>query len=540
MTSDAGTAPPPPAAGEAATFDAFSRAVQARFDAVVAADGHLFEVDAPDLGPLFLEHLPAERRPYHTCSCCLTFLRRFGRLVTVTKNGGIASALWSPDTVPDLYRPAVTAMMGAVTGAPIRSAFLASGETWGRPTAGGFPHFSLAVPETRRYGGIVVTARQAMAARREDFRTLSHALDVFDRRVVAQALTLLRAEALYRSEKVIGPAEFLLRLHDEVPRKAGPKRDAILWRAVANAPPGFCTPRGGMIGTLLADIAEGRDFATVKARFAAKMHPLAYQRPQAAPRAGTIAQAERLFAQLGLEPALRRRYARLDEIPTIWRPRHGAAPAEATASHTASGIFGGLKARQAAVPEAVLDMPAQTVTWSKFARDVLPDAQRMWVFTAERMTFCGLVTAVDPEAPPLLQWDRPEARNPVSWYIYVNGSTPTRWRLPEGAWVPVTGATLLPVLWSGADRYRHHRTGAVLILDGAQDDAASGLCLFPEFLRSDLHGVRAVIEAYSKAHRIEGVEEGTANGLLVGQDGDHRIRVESAIGTATYRIDRWE
>ena len=531
-------------ASEAEVFDAFSQAVQTRFDAALAGGGNLFEVDASDLGAIFLDHLPRERRPYHTCSCCLTFLRRFGRLATVTRNGGIASALWNPDTVPGLYREAVAAMAGTVARGRIRSPFLASDETWGTPEAGGFAHFALAVPEAHRYAGVVLTARQAMAARREDFRTLSHALEVFDRRTVAQALTLLRAEALYRAEKVIGPAEFLLRLHDEVPRKAGARRDAVLWRAVATAPPGFCTPRGAMIGTLLEDIAAGLDFATVKARFDAKMHPLRYQRPQAAPKVGNIAQAERLFAQLGLETALRRRYARLEEIPTIWRPVRVEPSVEAETTGSSSlrgaGIFGHLRTRVASAADASLDMPAQAITWTKFAREVLPDARRMWVFAAGRMSFCGLVTAVDPKAPPLLQWDLPEARNPVSWYIYVNGSTPTRWGLREEDWVPVTGVTLSPALWAGDGLHRHHAPCAVLILDGARECAESGLCLFPEFLRSDLHGVRAVVEAYSKSRKIEGVEGGSANGLLVGQGGDHRIRVESTIGTAYYEIDRWD
>ncbi|WP_053080254.1 hypothetical protein [Methylobacterium variabile] len=330
MTEHRDGEPPHGGASEAAAFDALSRSVQTRFDAVLAAGGRLFEVDAPDLGPVFLDHLPPERRPYHTCS--------------------------------------------------------------------------------------------------------------------------------------FGPAEFLLRLHDEIPRRAGVKRDAILWRAVAAAPPGFCTPRGAMIGTLLEDIAAGLDFATVKARFDAKMHPLQYQRPQAPPKAGTIAQAERLFAQLGLEPALRRRSARLDDIPTIWRPCGAAPEVVASSSPRGNGIFGHLRTKATGAADGSLDMPAQAVTWAKFAREVLPEAQRMWVFAAGRMTFCGLVTAVDPAAPPLLQWDRPEARNPVSLYLYVNGSPPANWGLPEGS----------------------------------------------------------------------------ANGLLVGQDGDHRIRVESAVGTACYRIDRWE
>lgn len=53
-----------------------------------------------------------------------------------------------------------------------------------------------------------------------------------------------------------------------------------------------------MIGTLLDDIASGMSFDSVSRRFAEKMHPLQYQRPQAAPSAGNIAQAEKIVEKL--------------------------------------------------------------------------------------------------------------------------------------------------------------------------------------------------------------------------------------------------
>jgi len=40
-----------------------------------------------------------------------------------------------------------------------------------------------------------------------------------------------------------------------------------------------------------------------------------------------------------------------------------------------------------------------------------------------------LVTAKHPEAPPILQWDSPDKRNPVSLYVYVNGSATADWNL---------------------------------------------------------------------------------------------------------------
>src|SRR2546425_8355197 len=76
-----------------------------------------------------------------------------------------------------------------------------------------------------------------------------------------------------------------------------------------------------MFGTLLEDISNGLPLPEVSKRFAEKMHPLRYQRPQAAPSEGQLAQAEKIVAQLGAAGSLARRFARLEEVETIWTPK---------------------------------------------------------------------------------------------------------------------------------------------------------------------------------------------------------------------------
>ncbi len=56
------------------------------------------------------------------------------------------------------------------------------------------------------------------------------------------------------------------------------------------------------------------------------------------------------------------------------------------------------------------------MTWEKFARTVLPDAETIELYVpAEAAPYVAMVTAANPQAPPILQWDRAERRNPVSW-----------------------------------------------------------------------------------------------------------------------------
>jgi hypothetical protein len=171
---------------------------------------------------------------------------------------------------------------------------------------------------------------------------------------------------------------------------------------------------------------------------------------------------------------------------------------------------------------------------------VLTDAKQIELNVPSVGSFTALITATHADAPPILQWDTEAQRNPVSWYMYVGGSHATRWGLRPD-WTPVTAVALQPSMWFG-DKFEHQGKGAIFLLDGARDAHSQSLALFPEILKSDLHGVRSVIEAHSRIGRIAGVEESTACGLTFSDKLQPvHVRVTHATGVAVeYKIDRWE
>lgn len=523
-------------------FDHLAIDMHASFEAVAAAHGHLLfttNADPAELFKAYIENLDESERQYHTCHCCRRFIEQFGTVVAIDKYGQTVPAMWDMKNVPHMYKNSIAAVRRLVAKAKVNGVFLSSDKTWGTPQAGGWSHFSVTPLTTQIYARRgLLTASQAMAAKREDFRTLSSALSEFDITCVSKAVTMLRAESLYRSEKVLGPAEFLLKVHEQRGRAANMgQRANFTWKAVADAPAGFCTPRSSMVGTLLEDIANGgMDFDTIKRRFDAKMNPLQYQRPQAPASAGNIRQAEKLVQELGLAPSLERRFARPDEVEALWRP-----VVEEPAS--AEGVFGHLTSKQqkAQVTKPV-EMPAKFITFTKFRRTVLPHAKKMEAHTRfGTENFCGLLTAVHSDAPPILQWDHPERRNPVSWYVYNGGSHAAKWGLQPNRWVPVIGVTLQPSMW-GEDEtaFSHHGESAIFLLEGAKDQNVGSLCLFPECLKSELHGIRATVEAHSRSRQP--VDDGgpAACGLRTGDKSTVVVRVTTSTGTATYEIDRWD
>src|SRR5690606_1337052 len=252
------------------------------------------------------------------------------------------------------------------------------------------------------------------------------------------------------------------------------------------------------------------------------------------PDAGAIAQAEKVVAQLGAAGSLARRFARLEDIETIWTPKQKAEPKR-------EGVFGHLKTKGDAEPIS-MRVPPVTMTWEKFSRTVLPEAEAIEFYArAARDNYTALITAVDAGAPPILQWDSLERRNPVSWYVWHGGSPPEQWGLRTGSFCPVSAVTLKPSMWSGGI-FAHQGEGVIFILRDARETRQPGAAIFPETLKSEFHGIRSVIEAYSRNAEIAEIESGTACGvaLFKGSNWEHVFRVTTAGQAIEYRLDRWD
>lgn len=511
-------------------FDLLASAVHARFDSV--KHQQLFTVDAGDLFSAYLIGLADDQRQIHNCNCCRRFIQSFGNVVTIDTDGITSPAFWTLADVPEMYQDSMRAMFRMVSNGKVTGVFLSADKAYGKPTEGGWSHFA-AVP-ARVHADPIATPFQAMAAKREGFLTISRGIAEFKPDIVAQAVTLLETEALYRSEKLLGPARFLAGLHESINVLKGPRRDNVIWSAVAIAPPGYLTPRSSMIGTLLEDLAAGMAFDDVKRRFTDKMDPLKYQRPQAPASAGNIRTAERLVETLGLAPSLERRHARLDEIQTIWHPTAKAEP-------ETTGVFGHLAPKKAS---ALLRAQGPTLTWEKFARTVLPTAESIEIFIAATLqSWCGFLTATHHDAPPILQWDDAELRNPVSAFVYVGGSHANNWSVTPG-WQKVSGITLNPAMWHTPEKYPHHGKWVALLVEGAKPAQDVGLCLFPETLKSELHQIRSTVEAHSKSVAASGRAESSAAGIRIGAENSKApavaVRVTTASGAIEYKIDRWD
>ena len=548
-THDAG--PPIPAPDEG--YEDFLTALRTPPAAApLAAGDRLFTTDVPEglLWQLFLAEIPADRRQHYTCRACQRFVDRFGGLVTIAADGQAHPAFWDDSpAVPAFFRGATKRMAQAVRRARVTGVFVSSERTWGMPSNGSkkppfeWHHMAVTPPLNLVHKSVLQSADQLAAVKLEEHGMLCRGLAEFPIEFVREAHTLLSSGNLYRSEKCIGAARWLLELH--VARSATMREDEranLVWRAVATAPAGFCHVRSGMIGTLIEDIQAGLPFADIKRKFDAKMSPIAYQRPQAPPTAGAIAQAEGIVGKLKTAGSLLRRFAKVADVEALWKPAPPAPPPA-----TGEGVFAHLKPKGTGEVPKRTTQPAVTITWVKFHATVLPDAERIELLVPDgRGPFTALITAVNPDAPPILQWDREDRRNPVSWYFYHEGSPASKWGLRARSWVDVTAITYQPSMWGDPDALKHQGKGAFFLLEGARDlQPPPGGGFFVESLKSEYHSVRSVLEAYAASAGVAGAEEATACGigLQAAAKGDWNVtvRVTSKGGAQIlYTLDRWD
>lgn len=522
--------------------DLVAKAQQHFLDAAAAHGGQVFRTTA-DGGRLYQVYLDAfndaTQRQIHSCHCCRRFFEMFGDLAFVDADGNLVPAVW-PEA-DGLYAGPMAAVRKVLNLGKVTGVFLTDRVHW-MSDCGSAPqwsHFQISASTLKPYSSRTVSPGQAMAAKREDYSTLMRALDNFKVDAVNLAVQILSGEALYRSEKVLGQAEFLQRLHAirMFEGRSGNHKTNLLWVEIAKAPDGFCHPTSSMIGTLLEDLAAGKNFADVKRAFDHKMHPARHQRPTAAPSAGTVKQAEEIVAKMGIAPSLQRRQARTDEVQTFWTP-----PKARTIEPEGGSVFGHLKTKDSGPDLTKVNLPRQKMTWEKFNRVVLPTAQRIQFYISGEMApFVGITAPVDSEAPPIIQWDFEDQRNPYAWYLYVRGSAPSQWSLNRGL-VDVWGIGSQPSQWNDKDgMFTHQGESVIFYLKGARDQSQASLCLFPEILKSELHQVRSVIEAHSNSRQLE-VVDNPACGIRIqkGQEFGFTIVVTTAAGTAEYLIDRFD
>lgn len=503
---------------------------------------NLFTTDSGDLFEVFLNNIPKESRHYYNCNACRKFVNTYGGLVKINNDKTVTPIMW-PRTVPVFYKRAVEVVKNNILSSKITGVFYSTEKIWGIPKTGDWYHMAVKPLSFNIFKSNVKTSHEMMAEKKEDHKNLSNALYEFSYSSVNLAVDLLESDALYRSEKFLGPTKWFKDLMFELSKARSSKiKSYIMWKAVGEAPAGYCHIKSSVVGSLLEDIKNRLSYYDYSRRFNEKVNPLKYQRPKAAPSEGNVVQAEKLIKKMNLEDSLKRRFADVSEITALWRtPKYSKINKAKT---NENGIFDYLIDKEETNKNVTNISKLNICTFEKFYKTILGQAEKIW-FEVPRLEKCSFTAIVGPSvknSEPIIKWDDKSYRNPYSWYLYAGGSDARYWNLNPGYNSEVIAVSLQPSMWNPNNRFEQMGEGVIFIIRDAKDMKYNdGLMLFPEILKSELHSVRSTIEAYSKTQKL-GNAKVPACGLMLqsGRNYNYVFSVKIKNTIQRYKIDRWD
>jgi len=480
----------------------------------------LFRVALPK-GKLFetyLDNLPAEHRQQMDCSCCRHFLKRFGALVAVSteegKAGTIQSVLWGDgeenEAHDSIFAASVKAMRELVEAAPIEHHFLSKLKVLGDPEKGGYEHFALDNNSVFEHG--TKDAHEVVAEEYQHFKNLSEFVGKTKQEILDAVFGLFRNDARLKDQKNwVAQIEWLSNFKRTRETLAQKEKKAFTWFHVATQSHGRKSIYNGPMGTFIDNVLGGDSHEVAIRKFLEMTKGTNYMRPKAAPKEGAVQRAELIFDKLELATALERRFLTHAEL----RGKVWSHPAPEVNVDEKPALFGHLKTREEKreVKPALPEVNGGMLTLKRFMEEVLPETLELYFefpnFYRQKYNLAGLLTNVHPDAKPILMWDSEEARNPVSGYIYQDGSTASEFG-QTGREVRITDIVIDARHWPQEERVSDYSRAESLmfVFESGKDQRVQGTPMFPSTFRTELHEVRSVMESFFKNKQLTPLAEG--------------------------------
>ena len=372
----------------------------------------------------------------HDCSCCKQFIRAVGDVVAVVDNKLVS--IWNVE-VEAPYQVVADALSAKLERRKIKEPFYHWSKTAGaKSTVEVTPdktitwnHFHTSVIE--KYvntdpGTDISDTKASVQVFRRSLREIS--LDV-----ISTVVELIEQNSIYRGAEHL-PA---LKAFKELRTTWGglsvnsQGTDIFYW---LNANKPGARIRNTAIGTLLLDLADGKELDTAVSSFESKVAPSNYKRPKALATPRMIEAAKKELTALGYVDALPRRHATLEDISindVLFADRSAKA---------AIDPFGVITAKVPTNKKALGKV--EEVPISVFLSDILPKAESLEVLVENRQVgnFVTLIAPVNGEALNMLQWG-----NNFSWSYKGNVTDSMKERV-KAAGGRVDGVMRFSIQWN--------------------------------------------------------------------------------------------
>lgn len=397
-------------------FSLLKTAVQKHF--LKMQDKPLFRVavDGDLLWKTYLESFPKgsdpilRKRSEHDCSCCRHFIRNAGKIVTV-ENGKLVS-IWNVTVSEPAYQTVADAMSHFVKSRQIENVYLSSEGTVGtdknfEAILGGdvqtYDHFFLRLPTSAIVPKGKIGEREGIA--RSAFDVFLRALTETGLEEIDTVLDLINQNSLYRGEEHKAMLEQFRARKASFIKTTRETYPLFVWSVLSSTMPSVAHIRNSSIGTLLVDLAEGKELDDAVKSYEAKVAPANYKRPTALVTKAMIEKAKKTVEELGLTSALERRYAALEDVSI-----RDLLFADRSVKKVLTGnVFDEITPTKTSVHKT---SKVEEIGIEEFLSSVLPSATSLEVYVANDHLpkLVSLIAPCDPSAKRLFKWD-----NLFSW-----------------------------------------------------------------------------------------------------------------------------
>lgn len=300
-------------------FSTFSVKVHERFNAMQRHT--LFEtINGNDLWLSYLAAFPEGTNPIfrinteHDCSCCKQFVRNIGAVVAL-KDGKRITVWDDYAEFPYPYNVVAEHLQDVVMAQPITALYKAAEPSYGAV----FSRETLEDGQIKRWHHFHAKIEADHYSKQvgKEQGDYAGAVQVFKRgileipdTVVHDVRELIAENAIYRGVEHSSSVTAFKQLKNEY-AKGTSNGDDSFWEHAFK--PG-ARIRNTVIGTLLVDLSEGKGLEDAVKAFEAKVAPMNYKRTTALVTPSMVKAAAKQIEALGLEDALDRRYAVIEDV----------------------------------------------------------------------------------------------------------------------------------------------------------------------------------------------------------------------------------
>jgi hypothetical protein len=394
------------------TFKTFKEDMQIFFSDFMPGTLYQTDTDRDKIWEVYLKSFPEGSNPIykerteHDCQCCKQFIRNFGGVVAIKDNKRVS--IWDCETI-EPYASVAAAMSDYVATCYIKGLYMNSEKTVG--TSRNFAalednsvqewhHFHFALPNhlVKRDPG------EFLSSKRSDFDVMYRGFTTITEEALEIVSDLIAQQSLYRGEehkKNIGG--FLHYQKKFYAIDSDDERINFTW-VTANKKPHLARLRNTAIGTLLIDLSDGRDLEYAVTAFEKMVAPSNYKRPNSLITKSMIKDAQKTIKDLGLDGAIDRRYANINDITInniLWGNRD---------TNKSLDAFDEL-IKTSTNEKAKNYDHVEEVSIEHFISDIMPTAEKLEIYLANELE-SNLVSLIAPSNPTanMLKWN-----NNFSW-----------------------------------------------------------------------------------------------------------------------------